>query len=112
MPLLFSYGTLQFEEIQLATFGRRLEGRKDALVGYEPSLVAIPDPAIVARLNKTHHDNVTTSADGNRRVEGTAFEVTEAELVQADNYEAEFSYARVIVTLASGLESWLYVHQP
>ena len=26
MPLLFSYGTLQQEEVQLATFGRRLDG--------------------------------------------------------------------------------------
>ena len=27
---LFSYGTLQQEDVQLATFGRRLEGRADA----------------------------------------------------------------------------------
>ena len=26
MPLLFSYGTLQQEEVQLSTFGRKLEG--------------------------------------------------------------------------------------
>ena len=26
MPLLFSYGTLQLEAVQLSTFGRRLEG--------------------------------------------------------------------------------------
>ena len=31
---LFTYGTLQLEEVQLATFGRVLEGRPDALVGY------------------------------------------------------------------------------
>jgi hypothetical protein len=30
---LFSYGTLRQEEVQLATFGRRLAGRPDALVG-------------------------------------------------------------------------------
>src|SRR5689334_5312839 len=32
--LLFAYGTLQQEAVQLATFGRRLEGVEDALPGY------------------------------------------------------------------------------
>lgn len=111
MPLLFSYGTLQLEEIQLATFGRKLTGGTDAIVGYEPSLVAIPDPAIVARLKKTHHNNVVKSASKRGRVQGSAFEVTDAELAQADIYEAEFNYVRVLVPLASGTESWVYVHQ-
>ena len=35
---LFSYGTLQQDEVQLATFGRLLEGRKDALPGYATTL--------------------------------------------------------------------------
>ena len=34
MELLFTYGTLQLEEVQLQTFGRKLEGKPDALVGY------------------------------------------------------------------------------
>ena len=34
MPLLFSYGTLQHEEVQLSTFGRKLAGEKDLIVGY------------------------------------------------------------------------------
>jgi hypothetical protein len=110
MPLLFSYGTLQLPEIQLKTFGRELVGQKDRIVGYEPSLVKIPDPAIVARLQKTHHDNVTKAADASSSVQGTAFEVTDAELAQADIYEEEFNYVRVLVTLASGRESWVYVH--
>ena len=37
MPLLFSYGTLQHEEVQVSTFGRKLAGEKDLIVGYEPS---------------------------------------------------------------------------
>jgi gamma-glutamylcyclotransferase (GGCT)/AIG2-like uncharacterized protein YtfP len=110
MPLLFSYGTLQLDEIQLATFGRRLSGGADAIVGYEPALVAIPDPAIVARLNKTHHNNVVKSANQHRRVQGSAFEVTDAELAQADIYEAEFNYVRITVALASGRTAWVYVH--
>ena len=30
MPLLFSYGTLQQDEVQISTFGRRLEGERGA----------------------------------------------------------------------------------
>lgn len=111
MQLLFSYGTLQLEEIQFATFGRRLVSHRDALVGYEPSLVKIPDPAIAARLQKTHHNNVTKSGNAQSRVEGSALEVTEDELLKSDVYEAEFDYVRVVVTMASGREGWLYVHR-
>ena len=44
---LFSYGTLQQEDVQLATFGRRLEGRADALPGYATSLLEIRDAEVV-----------------------------------------------------------------
>jgi hypothetical protein len=32
---LFSYGTLQLEAVQMATFGRQLTGTSDALRGFE-----------------------------------------------------------------------------
>jgi hypothetical protein len=35
MPLLFSYGTLQNEQLQRSLFGRTLVGWKDYLLGYE-----------------------------------------------------------------------------
>lgn len=110
MPLLFSYGTLQQEEVQLATFGRKLAGEKDLLVGYEPSLVKIPDPAMAERLKKTHHDNVTNTGDDWSSVQGTAFEVTDEELAMADTFEAQFNYVRLNVGLASGKSAWVYVH--
>jgi gamma-glutamylcyclotransferase (GGCT)/AIG2-like uncharacterized protein YtfP len=111
MPLLFSYGTLQQEEVQLAMFGRKLDGERDLLVGYEPSLVRIPDPALAARLQKTHHDNVKPTGDDWSTVQGTAFEVTDAELASADTFEAQFDYRRLRVTLASGHDAWVYVHE-
>lgn len=43
MPLLFSYGTLQQDDIQLATYRRRLDGHRDALVGFQPAVVKIED---------------------------------------------------------------------
>ena len=39
MPLLFSYGTLRQEDVQMLTFGRRLIGRRDELPGFAPSSV-------------------------------------------------------------------------
>jgi gamma-glutamylcyclotransferase (GGCT)/AIG2-like uncharacterized protein YtfP len=110
MPLLFSYGTLQQEEVQLSTFGRKLDGEKDLLIGYEPSLVRIPDPAVAARLKKTHHDNVRNTGDDWSTVQGTAFQVTDEELSRADTFESQFNYKRITVPLASGKEAWVYVH--
>lgn len=112
MPLLFSYGTLQQEEVQLSTFGRKLEGEKDLLLGYEPSLVKIPDPAVAQRLGRTHHDNVNPTGDDWSNVQGTVFEVTDEELAKADRFESEFHYHRVNAPLASGKEAWVYVHTP
>ena len=48
MPLLFSYGTLQQDDVQLSTFGRRLQGQRDELPGFEPSSVPIEDPRVAA----------------------------------------------------------------
>ena len=110
MPLLFSYGTLQQEDVQVKTFGRKLQGEKDLLLGYEPSLVKIADPAVAARLGRTHHDNVTPTGDDWSSVQGTVFEVTDDELARADRFEAEFAYQRINGALASGKEAWVYVH--
>src|SRR5260221_14666708 len=87
MPLLFSYGTLQKESVQLSTFGRLLEGQGDELPGFERSLVRIEDPQVVANSGKTHHANVTFSGRNGSRVSGTVFEITDAELAAADQYE-------------------------
>jgi|SRR5918995_5147513 hypothetical protein len=112
MPLLFSYGTLQLPEVQRATFGRLLHGHRDELTGFEPSLVEIGDGRQAAAVGRTHHANVTFSGRADSRVPGTVFEVTDAELAAADEYERPASYERVAVTLASGKEAWVYVHAP
>ncbi len=44
MPLLFSYGTLQQENVQRSTFGRVIQGQRDELVGFEQSSIRIEDP--------------------------------------------------------------------
>jgi len=68
MPLLFSYGTLQQEDVQLSTFGRLLEGQRDELLGFEQSLVRIEDPQVVTASGKTHPANVTFNSRKDSRV--------------------------------------------
>lgn len=108
MELLFSYGTLQLESVQLATFGRRLTGTADGLSGFAQSLVKIEDPAAVATSGKTHHPIVRFTGRESDVINGTAFEVTAAELQSADTYEVS-DYKRISATLLSGVRAWVYV---
>ena len=109
MLLLFSYGTLQQENVQLSTFGRLVQGQRDEVLGFEQSLVRIEDPQDVATSGKTHHANVTFNGRNDSRVSGTVFEITEAELAAADQYEQVATYKRVAAMLASGKRAWVYV---
>ncbi len=105
---LFSYGTLQQEEVQLATFGRRLEGRADALPGYATSLLVIEDAGVIATSGKTHHLLALPSGNPADEVAGVVFKITPEELAAADTYEVS-DYKRVAVRLKSGLEAFVYV---
>ena len=108
MPLLFSYGTLQDVRVQVSTFGRRLHGRPDELPEFEPALIRIDDPQVIAITGHTHYANASFTGSPGSRVRGTVFVVTDAELAAADEYERGASYLRVSVT-ASGTTAWLYV---
>ena len=106
---LFSYGTLQEEAVQLATFGRLLEGRPDSLVGYAVTQIPIKKQEVVARTGNTHYRNLQFTGAESDLVEGTVFKVTLFELEQADVYEQEADYKRVRVRLRSGAETWVYL---
>ncbi len=108
MPLLFSYGTLQQENVQLSTFGRRLSGEKDELLGYEQTLMRIDDPEVVALSGRDHHPAAMFTGNPDDRVSGTVFQITDNELESADRYEVA-TYTRVSGTLASGRVAWVYV---
>jgi gamma-glutamylcyclotransferase (GGCT)/AIG2-like uncharacterized protein YtfP len=104
---LFSYGTLQDEVVQLATFGRRLKGVADNLSGYRQTKIPITDqPEITA---DDYYFNVQPTGLSTDTVAGTRFEVTEQELEQADVYEATANYKRITVNLSSGATAWVYV---
>jgi gamma-glutamylcyclotransferase (GGCT)/AIG2-like uncharacterized protein YtfP len=108
MENLFSYGTLQQENVQLSTFNRKLEGRADYITGYKLSMLEIKDPQVIAISGKTHHPIVEYSGNASDTVSGTVFKVSEAELLQADEYEVS-DYKRVRAMLKSGGEAWVYV---
>jgi uncharacterized glyoxalase superfamily protein PhnB len=110
MPLLFSYGTLQEEAVQIATFGRRLAGIRDELPGFEASRVPIDRPETAAALGRTHHANVRFTGETASCVPGTVFDITDDELAAADRYETAESYSRISVSLASGRRAWVYLH--
>jgi hypothetical protein len=104
---LFSYGTLQADAVQLATFGRRLAGEADALVGYALALVPLRAPVHAAG-GAAHLRNARFTGSGSDVLEGTRFEVTRAELERADDYERSADYRRVRARLRSGIDAWVY----
>lgn len=106
---LFSYGTLRTEEVQLATFGRRLESTPDVLVGYSLKMIVIQDQDFVAKSGTAHHRNIQFTGLESDFVEGAVLSVTKTELEQADSYEPD-GYKRVQVQLRSGSKAWVYLN--
>ena len=105
---LFSYGTLQQENVQVATFGRRLDGRPDSLAGFALSPMTITDPNVIAASGLAVHTIARPSGDPEDRISGTVFTLTEAEIESADRYESG-PIERIRVRLESGGEAFIYV---
>ena len=109
--LLFSYGTLRQPQVQVATFGRLLDGEADAVVGHELGWVTIVDPHVLAASGSDRHPALVPSARPDAAVEGMVFRITEAELAAADDYEVD-DYTRVRIPLRSGRAGWVYALDP
>ena len=99
METLFVYGTLHDPRVQKVLLGRTLHSSPDVLPNYArrtdllpPYPVAMPD-------------------DEDRAIRGWVLHVTAEELEKLDHYEGS-SYIRVRVTLASGIEAWVYRGHP
>jgi gamma-glutamylcyclotransferase (GGCT)/AIG2-like uncharacterized protein YtfP len=105
---LFSYGTLQQREVQLATYGRELEGAADVLAGYRLADLVIGDPHVVHVSGKAVHTIARATGNPADRISGIVFELTGAELAATDAYEVD-SYSRLELRLASGRTAWVYV---
>lgn len=104
---LFSYGTLRQPEVQQALFGRPVPTTGDVLPGFRVDVVTITDPAVIAASGSDRHPVLRRGGDRDA-VDGAWLELSPAELAAADEYEVD-DYERVPVTLASGLQAWVYV---
>ena len=105
---LFSYGTLQKVKLQKELFGRKLQGTKDKLAGYKLLEIEIKDEDFLARGESRQQLTLVHTKGENDFISGTAFEVTPAELLVADQYEPA-GYHRLLVPLASGKNAWVYI---
>lgn len=108
MEKLFSYGTLQLEQVQLSTFGRSLQGTSDSLIGYHLDTVKITNPEVIRKSGTDTHPILRHTGHVEDEVHGTVLSITPSEFKNADTYEAD-DYHRIAVTLKSGMDAWLYV---
>ena len=107
MELLFSYGTLQQESVQLAIFGRKLSGSMDSLPGYTVGQLRITDKRVLKQSGKEFHPILQYSGNPNDEVTGTVLSLSAEEIIIADDYEVE-DYQRVKAKLKSGKSCWIY----
>jgi gamma-glutamylcyclotransferase (GGCT)/AIG2-like uncharacterized protein YtfP len=96
MEQLFVYGTLMIPEVQQRVFGRVTEGAPDRLDGWR-------------KISRKFGDGVFPIAivDAAASIDGRVLEVSPEEIAQMDYYEGP-GYRRIRVTLASGIEAWVY----
>jgi gamma-glutamylcyclotransferase (GGCT)/AIG2-like uncharacterized protein YtfP len=105
---LFSYGTIQKDRVQLELFGQILNGTKDILKGYKTKSIEIKDESFLSKGEQKYQLTAIFSDDAKDTIEGTVFEVSEEELLLADDYEPQ-EYKRVKVKLESGKRAWVYL---
>jgi hypothetical protein len=105
---LFSYGTLQQENVQRAVFGRPVSGQPDAIVGYDLVPVTISSQQAVAISGKAVHTTLVPAKGAAAPIEGVVFHISPEDLAAADRYESA-EYKRIKVALRSGIEAWVYV---
>ena len=108
MELLFSYGTLQKENVQWKLFGRSLKGSTDMLQGYKRSAIEVTDKNFLSKGEDSYQQTLVRTDNGNDYIEGTVLEITEEELLLADQYEPN-DYKRIEVKLHSGKAAWVYI---
>ena len=96
--VLFSYGSLQQQEVQLSLYKRVLKGDEDQLKGFK----------LTEELLYDQYPIIIETKDNIDLISGYVFEITLEELKFTDDYEGEH-YRRTQVKLESGREAWCYV---
>lgn len=104
----FSYGSLQYESVQLSLFGRKLNGIQDILTKYQLSELEITDPNVIEISGKAIHSILKHTGKESDEVCGMVFDISPQELQQADQYEVK-DYKRASIQLHSGIIAWVYI---
>jgi gamma-glutamylcyclotransferase (GGCT)/AIG2-like uncharacterized protein YtfP len=102
MIKLFTYGTLQHEDVQENLFGRVLQGTPEKLIGYVLKRIQIEE-----EFGIVHYPVIVETKNNTDFIEGIVYEVSDKELHQADLYEG-MHYKRVEVHLHSNQKAWAY----
>ena len=106
--LLFSYGTLQLEKVQLESFGRILKGKSSRLYNYKLGQVEINDISVLEKSQTNSHPIAIKTNQLSDFIDGIIFEITDEELIKADEYEVD-DYMRIKENFESELSAWVYV---
>ena len=94
---LFSYGTLQDEDVQKSLLNRKLKGKRDILIGYCISQKKFKGKYPIVEVSKNRSDDV----------KGKVFKVSYVELYEIDAFAANI-FNRMEITLKSGTKAWVY----
>lgn len=104
--LLFSYGTLQDQSIQMKLFGRKLQGSTDSLEGFKMEYIDLNTPDSEWNARFVYPIAIPTNSSEDC-IEGVVYEVSTDDLKIADTYEGS-SYRRIEFVLKSGRTCWFY----
>jgi gamma-glutamylcyclotransferase (GGCT)/AIG2-like uncharacterized protein YtfP len=99
---LFTYGTLQHDDVQENLFGRVLKGTPEKLIGY-----ALKEIRIEEEFGIVHYPVIVETHKQEDFINGIVYEISTIELNQADLYEG-LHYKRVEVHLHSDQKAWAY----
>ncbi|TRX36964.1 gamma-glutamylcyclotransferase [Flavobacterium sp. ZT3R18] len=102
MQKLFTYGTLQNNDIQESLFGRILQGTPETLIGYKLNEIQIEE-----EFGLIQYPIITETQQPEDTISGIVYEITTSDLHQADLYEG-LHYKRVEVHLQSNEKVWAY----
>ena len=91
-----------------AQLWQTLVGRPDSVIGYIVTALDNADPEVIMISGRSRHPIRPDTGSPRHRASGMVFELTAAELSQADAYEVA-EYQRVEAFLVSGGKAWVDV---
>ena len=75
--------------------------------GYKVEKLKIKDQAVIEKSGTDMHPILVRTGEPADLVSGMVFEITQAELEKADEYEVD-DYRRTLATMRSGTQAWIY----